>query len=165
MASTAPSSLTEEDREALEKGMVSSEVYAIGGIVGTFIVPFGVGQAIHGRYLDTGWIFTVGELGSLGLAVAGVLDQKCTPQTVNLGFGTTSYETCTFDTTKFWIGFGAYLGFRIWELLDLWIAPARQNEAYRRAEGKKAAAERRTSYFLAPTSQGNALAAGFQLRF
>jgi len=64
-------SLTPEETEILAARSDRASSYIVGGLIDTFVIPFGVGQAIEGRYGDTGWIFTVSELASLGVIIAG----------------------------------------------------------------------------------------------
>lgn len=118
--------LSEEDRRALQIGEISTTAYVVGGIIGTYPVGLGIGHAIQGRYLDKGWIFTVGELGSVALLVAGVGD--C--YSAALG----GYTKCNSGLT--WLGLMGYVGFRIWEIIDVWAAPPEINRRYREIKGR-----------------------------
>src|SRR5205085_907677 len=70
---TAPRpALTDYDRKVLQIGEISDTRYVLGGVIGTYPIGLGLGHAIQGRYMDRGWIFTVGELGSLAVVLAGL---------------------------------------------------------------------------------------------
>jgi hypothetical protein len=164
-ASSRLTQLTQEDQEALAKGPIPTGRYIAGGIVGTAVVGFGVGQAIQGRYGDTGWIFTVGEVASTAVLVVGVTQStfNCTDATSNNPFVFT--PVCNVSISPvFWVGLGALVGFRVWEIIDLWLGPHRQNAAYRRAKAKQGGVEGSWSPFVAPASN-DSLALGLQYRF
>ena len=55
--------LTDDDVKLLNRGEISDDRW-LGGGVASVLVGFGVGQAIEGRWGETGWIFTLGEGGS-----------------------------------------------------------------------------------------------------
>lgn len=122
------SSLTPEEREILERGEVDSGQYVVGGVVGTF-VGLGIGQAIQGRYIPTGLIFTIGEMASIGLIVAGIAD--CTAQSTENLFTHQTHHCSTVATA---IGVFGLLGFRIGEMVDLWATPPSINRRYRNLE-------------------------------
>lgn len=158
--------LTPDEREALEKGEIGQARHIVGALVGTFVVPFGIGQAIEGRYLDTGWIFTLGEVAGISATVAGIATAADTCTTSTSGAGVSL--SCSRETNVlFWGGLFTYIGFRIWELVDVWGGPSWHNERYRRAKAKvegKSAQNGAWSPYVAP-SGGDALALGLQLRF
>src|SRR5690606_27430608 len=56
--------LTMEERELLARGEIDAGPHIAGGVVSMFI-GFGAGHAVQGRFGDTGWIFLVGEVGSI----------------------------------------------------------------------------------------------------
>jgi hypothetical protein len=115
--------LTQEEKEILARGPVNDTSYAVGGVVGTF-VGFGIGHAVQGRYGEKGWIFTVGELGSIALIVAG-LAQSIT----NCSYGSNCANSA--GTSEILIGYFGVLGFRIWEIIDLWATPPSINNRWR----------------------------------
>ncbi len=164
--------LTEREEEILERGLISQERYIAGGLVGTFLVPFGVGQAIHGRYSDTGWIFTVSELTSLTLLVAGAV--SCASETdlrYDPATGRFKSQSCSGSSVGLVIGgLIGFVGFRIWELVDLWVGAPAHNDRYRRIKRKSRGLtpndEEASLYFgPQPTAMGNSLVAGLQFRF
>lgn len=113
-------SLSPDERKILYDGPISDGQYVAGGVVGTFL-GFGIGQAIEGRYGDTGWIFTVGELGSTVLLVAGAVNCLSSVQG----------NTCTNGGGEVVLGYLGILGFRIWEIVDVWAVPPGINRRYR----------------------------------
>lgn len=137
---------TEDDSRILEVGEISTPAYIAGATVGTIgwlpgtlaggwnspvlwtlLLPgFGVGQLIQGRYQDTGWIFTLGELGSAGVALAaGAL--FCDHHG--------DFETCGIGALA--LGALVYLPFRALEVFDLWSGPPIHNAKYQKLKDSK----------------------------
>lgn len=118
------SSLSQQDREILDRGEISTTRYVIGGVVGTYPLGLGIGHAIQGRYSEKGWIFTVGEVGSATAFVAG------------LGNCASNWSSENCDNGLIWIGLAGYVGFRIWEIIDVWAAPPDLNRRYRELKSR-----------------------------
>src|SRR5215211_7901978 len=59
-AQPPPVQLTDDEQELLDKGYITPGKYVGGGITATAL-GWGIGHAIQGRWLDRGWIFTLGE--------------------------------------------------------------------------------------------------------
>ncbi len=114
--------LKEDDQKVLSIGEISTARYVVGGILGTYPVGFGIGHAVQGRWAEDGWVFTAGELGSLSLVVAGILG--CVDQAFE-GSNCSDFESAFIVTGA--IGF---LGFRIWEIVDVWSKPPIYNNKY-----------------------------------
>lgn len=117
-------SLSEKDRKIIEMGEIKWGRYVLGGIVGTYPIGMGLGHVIQGRYRSRGWIFTVGELSSSFIIVVsafsclhGCLDSSGPGLVRN-------------------IGLASYLSLRIWEAVDVWVAPAIHNRRYRQIKKK-----------------------------
>lgn len=144
--------LDEDDRRVLRIGEISTTAYVIGGIVGTYPIGLGVGHAIQGRYMDKGWIFTVGELGSLAVAVAGV--GSCWDS------ATSTSRSC--NGGMLFLGAMGFIGFRLWEIIDVWAAPPEINRRYREL---KLRMEPRVSFspLIMPTKDGAVL--GLEMTF
>jgi len=91
------------------KTTVSTGQYITGGLVGSFL-GFGIGHAIQGRYLEKGYIFTLGET---------VIPLIMAPVLYNLTTTKAQRDKCV-DMC----GFGSFitvaLGFRVWEIFSLW---------------------------------------------
>lgn len=115
-------SLTEDERKILVNGEISTARYVIGGVIGTYPVGFGVGHAIQGRYSDKGWIFTAGELGSLVAIYAGL--GSCVGSMINRNDCSESSAGLVFA------GVMGFVGFRVWEIIDLWATPPEINRKY-----------------------------------
>lgn len=81
----------------------SKDRFIAGGIVGTFI-GFGSGHAIENRYEQKGWIFTASE----GICVVALLASYILPLPAPVSF-----------SLNLGGSFG-FLGFRVWEIVDLW---------------------------------------------
>jgi hypothetical protein len=106
--------LTDEERRILSIGYIDTPRYVIGGILGVY-PGFGIGHAVQGRYLDKGWIFTVGELGSVAGLVVGLAN--C--------LGTRYDEPC--DNALITVSLISFIGFKIWECVDVWVGPSQIN--------------------------------------
>ena len=144
--------LTEEQQELLARGEISLGQYITGGIL-AYVAGFGIGHAVQGRWNERGWIFTVGEVGSLGVLFYG-LTQCCQHQRGQgymLG------------------GLFALAGFRIWAIVDAWVVPPshnRQVRALRRSLGLTPPPSRYGLYLAPPqTPEGSGGVAGLSLQF
>lgn len=115
--------LREEDEKILSIGEISTARYITGGILGTYPIGFGLGHAIQGRWSEDGWFFTAGELGSVSLVVAGILG--CVDQAFD-GSNCSNLESAFIIT-----GAVGFIGFRIWEIADVWSKPPMYNNKYR----------------------------------
>lgn len=111
-------SLSEKERDILQRGEITKGRYVVGGILGTWPLGLGIGHAIQGRYTDKGWIFTVGELGSIAVMASGMGD--C--------WDGDGYRTCNGGAIV--LGAVAFVGFKIWEIVDLWAGPPEHNRRY-----------------------------------
>lgn len=112
--------LSESDQRILERGEISTARYIIGGVLGTYPLGLGIGHAIQGRYLESGWIFTAGELGSIGLIVIGF--SNCLDNTW-------SNRSCG-SNLAINLGVVGLIGFKVWEIIDLWAVPPELNRRY-----------------------------------
>jgi hypothetical protein len=158
-----PVQLTAEENELLKRGEISEGEHIGGGLAALFL-GFGSGQAIQGRWGDRGWIFTLGEVASIGLLL----------------WGWSEAWNCTLDDVecddsrgvgKLTVGALAFSGFRVWETIDAFAVPAGHNRdvrALRMRLGYPPAGYGRPGYslHLAP-SQGNGRGgvAGLTVRF
>lgn len=98
----------------------------IGGGIASIFAPFGIGQAIQGRYKETGWIFTVADSASLAVLTTGAIVTAA---------HVANNTTCTGNICKttaplpaagislYVIGAAALAGFRVWEIVDAWVTP------------------------------------------
>ena len=120
--------LTEKDKEALEIGEISNARYIIGGVLGTYPIGLGLGHAVQGRWSEKGWIFTTGELASVGVVIIGAAG--CLNNEADNGFNGKS-DCSDFNSFLVISGIIGYVGFRIWEAVDVWVAPIGHNKKVR----------------------------------
>lgn len=153
-----PVVVSPEEYAMAQRGEISGAAM-IGGLAANYFFGFGLGQAIQGRWSDTGWIFTVGEVGSLGALIYGVLDavecedsDRCdTDRGVALAVGGM-------------IGFGV---FRIWSMVDTVAGAKAHNRQVRAARARMgwAPTYSQLAPYVAPTARGEGATAGLSLRF
>ncbi len=147
-------SLTAEDQRILDRGEMSNGRYVISGIIG-FYPGFGIGHAIQGRYSERGYIFTIGEVGSVFLMSIGLADCLTSAYPYN-----GSYSCHSGLVTAGAVGF---FGFKIWELIDVWAVPLEQNERYRQLKKRLGDNAIRIEPILYPLADG--AVAGMRLSF
>ena len=114
-ASHAESSLNNERISDYSSHITIANARYIAGGVTSIMPGLGVGHAVQGRYMEKGWIFTLGQLGFLwGLwyfFVSGLDDDSGdTKKAMSIG------ERMTM--TAFMFGL---VGMKIWEMADAWI--------------------------------------------
>lgn len=119
--------LTKRDKEVLEIGEISTARYITGGILGTYPIGLGLGHAVQGRWSEDGQVFTWGQLGSLGLVVAGAV--SCMNEVED---GDDNWECNSLEESLIIVGAIGYLGFRLWEIVDVWSVPPSQNSKYKK---------------------------------
>jgi hypothetical protein len=158
-----PIQLSEDEQALLSRGEISDRRY-IAGVLATVFFGLGVGQAIHGRYQDTGWIFTFGEAGSVLAMIVGAVrsisdcdyfDNECADSD---------------DGEALLIGgLVGYVVFRAWELVDSFGAPPRHNARVRELRmrlGLPLPMASRVQPYVAPTmSRDGGGTAGLTFRF
>jgi hypothetical protein len=142
--------LTEQDKRILEIGEISDTRYIVGGILGTYPLGLGIGHAIQGRWSDKGWIFTAGELGAATVFMIGALG--CVSDELNNGLN--GKDDCRgLNEAMVVTGLVGYIGFRIWEIVDVWSVPPAHNRKVRELQNyiqQKPAKEVKTSLHLVP---------------
>jgi len=148
--------LTEEQQDLLAQGEIPKGKWIAGGIV-AYVVGFGIGHAVQDRYSDRGWIFTVGEVGSLASIIYG-------------------FSVLSHDIEGNWDRGGGYIvggiigtiGFRVWEIVDAWVAPPLHNKkvrALRHAVGLGPQLSLKGFYVAPPATQASGGVAGLSLTF
>ena len=152
----APVQLTPDEQSTLQIGYVS-DGQLIGGGLASLFLSFGIGQAIEGRWGDTGWIFTLGEPAAVAVVVYGAL-QLATCDTPRGG-------TCNnTGGTALAVGMIGLVGLRIWEIVDAFTGPGRQNARFQAVQAKLGIpAPFYASPYIVPASGG--AVAGLSLRF
>jgi hypothetical protein len=153
--------LSPEDAELLARGEIS-DLQTVGGGLLSIFVGFGVGQAVEGRWLDRGWVFTIGETVSVIAVIDGAIQAfNCDP----------SVSNCNANGgLLFWGGFAALAGLRIWEIGDAFVAPSTRN-AHVRDLRMRLGMPPQPGYALAPYIAplrgrgGDATVVGLQVNF
>jgi hypothetical protein len=155
-----PQQLTLDELAALEVGYIGDTQYIGGGLAAMFL-GFGIGQAVEGRWGQAGWIFTLGEPVAAGVMFFGVvqaIESSCDGGSAVCGH---PGETAVIA------GAIALVGLRLWEIVDAWVAPPRNNAHYRSARLKLG--EPPSPYavrpYVVPSSDGGGAVAGISLRF
>jgi hypothetical protein len=119
-----PQQLTADEHALLQQGEISDGAH-VGGAVASLFFGFGVGQAVQGRYSETGWIFTIGEAASLAALIYGITEAfDCD----------TNFETrCNNGGGGAYIAGGliGILVFRVWEVVDAFGGPPKHNARVR----------------------------------
>ena len=147
--------LTPEEHEILQRGEISIGKRIGGGIVGT-AVGYGIGHAVQGRWSETGWIFTLGE--GTALTVFMVAFSSCIAADFE---GRAHEDRCAASL----IGSGvALLGFRIWEIVDVWTGPSKHNRKVRELKQRTGQQPFRYGFYAAPTGTSSGVA-GLTLQF
>jgi hypothetical protein len=144
--------LTHEEHELLARGEIDSGAHIAGGLVGAFF-GLGIGHAVQGRFGEKGWIFLVGEVGSMIVLVSAFA--SCVDEL-----------SCERQSGWILAGFAGLVGFRIWELIDVWVGPATHNNRVRAARAKAYGAH--YGLYVAPplsSDGGTGGVAGLTLRF
>jgi hypothetical protein len=151
--------LSEEERKILDRGPIGTTAYVLGGVLGTYPFGLGIGHAIQGRYSDKGLIFTVGELASVGVILIGVAD-SCS--SINYSASSSSLN-CNGSTTLLALGLGAYIGLRVWEIIDLWAGPPEHNRRFEQISARDHKPQSRLLPVIIPSS--DQLVMGLQFRY
>jgi hypothetical protein len=154
--------ITAEEEQLLKRGEIPSGEHLGGSLLGA-VVGFGIGQAIQGRWVERGWLFTLGEGAAMvALAWGGTRIATHCPAGEASGCGDRGVGLA--------MGGGlALAGLRIWSTLDALIVPTLYNrrlaELRNRAGSRTPAAEPVVVPYLAPPSRGKGLTAGLSLAF
>ena len=117
----AQPTLTDEEADVIAHGEISKGKWITGGVRASTI-GFGIGQAAQGRWRYTGWIFTVGEAGSLVAVGYAGIDMLINSDHRQKG-----------DYPWYILGGGLILfgGLKVWDGIDGWVGPPRHNKRYR----------------------------------
>ncbi len=99
-----------ETNETSDRVPVATGKYITGGILGSAL-GLGIGHAVQGRYQERGWIFTATQAAGLAMLLGGCSNPKDRD-----GDGD---KECR-DSGLAAAGLGVMVGFRIWEVIDVW---------------------------------------------
>jgi hypothetical protein len=161
----APVQLSPDDQELLNQGEISDGRH-VGGILVSLFFGLGIGQAVQGRYGDTGWIFTIGEAGSSVAFIVGAV------KTIDACFDNLD-QGCHDDTSAKVLLFGGLIGlvvFRVWEIADAIGGPPKHNARVRQLRMQLGMppttfVRRLQPYLAPPLSHDGGATAGVALRF
>jgi hypothetical protein len=113
--------LTSDDRDLLASGEIPNVGAAIA--VDAF-VGFGIGQAIEGRWGETGWIFTFGETIATGVFFDGLMRSfTCGPSPRD--------RQCSSENGLALGGALALTVLRVWGFIDTTVGPLHHNARVR----------------------------------
>lgn len=107
-----PVELTPQERA---RGEISGDRRVIGVVV-SVLPGFGLGHVVQGRWRERGWIFTVGEVVAFGFIAAAAVESDLAAPLVGV---------------MAVVGWGGYLGLRVWEVTDAVTGPPRHNRRVR----------------------------------
>jgi hypothetical protein len=162
----APAQLTPDEQDLLDRGEITDGRH-VGGILVSLFFGLGVGQAVQGRYGDTGWIFTVGESASTVAVIVGLV------KTFSTCLENIDDGGCHNDSAGTVLLVGGLIGltaFRIWEVADAITGPPRHNARLRQLRMRlgmppATLVGRLRPYIAPPLSRDGAATAGLTLRF
>ena len=123
-----------------------------GGVATSMFLGFGLGQAIEGRWHDTGWIFSLGEGIAGGALFAGMVIEAGCDFSCKSGSGVLAIG---------WIGL---VGLRVAEVIDASVGPARHNNRVQR-DRPPVASKPRMIPLVVPAPRGDGALAGLALSF
>ena len=154
--------LTAEEHDLLLRGEISEGEHIGGGLAALFL-GFGIGQGIQGRWSDNGWVFTLGEIGAIGLIIYGATRSLDCYEGEDRAGRSCNSETGTGSIV---VGLLGYTGLRIWETIDAFSAPSEHNRRVRMVR-MKAGYHPMGGYglYVSPPKNGEGGVAGISLRF
>lgn len=146
--------LTEEEREIYRRGEMRFGLHEV-GVTAAIFVGFGLGHVVQGRWLERGWIFTLGQtLGTIGTIYGHDRAKRECP----VG------ERCTSTGVKIYVGgMIALIGFYAGGILDAWIVPSRRSRQLREVHRKLRAM--RVAPYLVPTPSEGGGGGGISFAF
>lgn len=139
LVAASPSRAEETQPEAKDEIEISVPEYIVGGLLGT-TVGFGLGHGVQNRYGQRGWLFTMLEGIAVGVFIVGAANCPGDDDPDNGGDG----DDDLFDDFAFTrnsarggilagsscpgalamvAGVGSFIGFHLWEILDVWAKP------------------------------------------
>lgn len=162
--------LTVDEQWLLSRGYISSGEHIGGGAVSLF-VGFGVGQAVQGRWGQKGYIFTIGELASMGAIIYGAvtLATACSDN-FNDPYADSSCSSSRERRGGVFV-VGGLIGisvFRIWEIVDAFAGPAEHNRKLHELKfrlGMPDSYVKNVKPYIVPSSDGGGALAGVALKF
>jgi len=147
-----PPPLTLDEQRLLAEGEISAG-QVVGGVVANWMLGFGIGHGIQGRWSDRGWIFTLAESGGLVLAL--------------IGAGQLAGDDDDGGLVSVYTGLTCFLVARVWSIFDAALGPSGHNEKVRdvkRRVGLPVDASRVIPYVAPGRDRGGGVA-GLTFRF
>lgn len=156
----APAPLTAEEHALLAQGEISEGAH-MGGAALALFVGAGIGQAVQGRWSDTGWIFTFGELAAGGLLIYGIVGISD-----DLADDATNRDDrdCHNCVSYIVVGALAISALRLWGTIDALAAPSSHNRRVREVRMKAGMPMYSLRPYVGPGRDGGGVA-GVSLRF
>ncbi len=152
--------LTSEDKKVLEIGPMGDTRYILGGILGT-APGFGIGHAIQGRWLDKGWIFTLGELITLTLFAGSTFG--CIGEGL---FETSNDRNNDSNCNLAGIAYLGFLGFKGWEISDIWYQGYQHRKKFKNLNNKiNRKDSNNLNYLFLPIVKADQYGLGLSVRF
>lgn len=153
--------ITEEQAGLLSRGQIPIGRYITGGIL-SYVVGFGIGHAVQGRWNDQGWVFTAGESASMVAIIYGIAQMSG-----RHGFDQGPDQRQRRGENYLVAGLVGLVGFRVWEVVDAWVAPPIHNRKVRALEQQLGLAPPTYGFYLAPPHDSDAAGgvAGLALSF
>lgn len=110
---------------------ISKIQYFAGGILGIF-PGYGLGHAIQGRWMETGWIFTSTEL---LIKIGNMLVSNDTSNNLIDYVDVVVYDSRMSDAKNLALAISgwAWRGFRLWEIVDVWWLPSHYKLAQKKS--------------------------------
>lgn len=159
---TSLSLLTSEEVKILNIGPLENPRYITGGVLGTSI-GFGLGHIVQGRWQEKGWIFTLGESASLITALgAGTL---CITRNISSNVFTGEDDDYSLACWITNLALASFVGFKIWEGVDLWHGGYLQRENYKNLKIKMEQNSKKFTYNVTPMSVANNFGLGLTIQF
>lgn len=157
--------LTDEQHALLARGEISIGKYVTGGVL-SYVLGFGIGHAVQGRWSERGWIFTAGEVASLTAILYGIA--QIDHNHYDPEYPSENHDRQNRRGGQYAIaGIVGLLAFRAWGVVDAWVAPPIHNRKVRALKQQLGLAPPAYGFYLAPAqaSGGTGGVAGLSLRF
>ncbi|MEY3013483.1 MAG: hypothetical protein RIT45_2218 [Pseudomonadota bacterium] len=152
--------LSPADQRILDRGPISGGAWALGGVLGTWM-GFGLGHLAQGRYDDGGLLFTFGEIASISMMIVALGNASSSDLTCD-EFGCRERVVSSDAWATITVVSGlTFAALRIWEIIDVWYAPAMINQRY---DAVRRMAQPNWSLMVVPAGNDGAQAS-FALRF
>ena len=155
--------LSEEQQALLARGEIPIGGYITGGIL-SYVLGFGIGHAVQGRWTEKGWIFTAGEVASITAILYGV--SQANRYDPEYSYGSHDHQNRRGRNYAL-AGIVGLLGFRVWGVVDAWVAPPIHNRKVRALKQQLGLTPPSYGFYLAPpqSPSGSGGVAGLSLRF